>query len=77
MKMGENVVYRYKNTVRVGKWCHITKNHKAVIKSFHKGNESFVTRSMCNIFSLNDLVNKYGLGTPERGPRTPNSHPGI
>ena len=70
MKMGENVVYRYNNTVRVGRWVSITKTHKAVIQTLRKGNESFVKRNIREIFSLSDLVDKYGLGTPEMGIRT-------
>lgn len=65
MRMGENVVYRYQNTVRVGRWTGITKNHKAIIQTIRKGNVSFVIRSMNQIYSLGDLVNKYGLGEPE------------
>ena len=72
MRMGENVVYRYQNTVRVGRWVHITENHKAVIQSFHKGNASFVIRSMNQIHSLADLINKYGLGTPKTALRESN-----
>lgn len=65
MKMGENVVYRYQNTVRVGRWVKITPTHKAVIMTIRKGNTSFVLRNMNQIYSLTDLVNKYGLGTSE------------
>lgn len=65
MKMGENVVYRYKNTVRVGRWVQITSNHRAVIMSLHKGNTAFLIRNMNQIYSLSDLVNKYGLGASE------------
>ena len=65
MKMGEVVVYRYKNTVRVGRWVQITPNHRAVIMSFHKGNTSFLIRNMNQIYSLADLVRKYGLETSE------------
>lgn len=65
MKMGENVVYRYKNTVRVGRWVQITSNHRAVIMSLQKGNTAFVIRNMSQIYSLSDLVNKYGLGASE------------
>ena len=63
--MGENVVYRYKNTVRVGRWVQITSNHRAVIMSLQKGNTAFVIRNMNQIYSLGDLVSKYGLGTSE------------
>lgn len=65
MKMGETVVYRYQNTVRVGRWVQITSNHRAVIMSLQKGNAAFLIRNMNQIYSLADLVNKYGLGTSE------------
>ena len=66
--MGDIVIYRYQNTVRVGQWIQITKNHKAVIKSFKKGNEAYLIRSMKQILSLKDLVNNYGLESPEMTP---------
>lgn len=59
------VVYRYQNTVRVGRWVKITKTHRAVIMSLQKGNTAFLIRNMNQIYSLRDLVNKYGLGGPE------------
>jgi hypothetical protein len=65
MKMGETVVYRYQNTVRVGRWTGITKNHRAIIMSLQKGNTAFLIRNMNQIYSLPDLVNKYGLGATE------------
>lgn len=65
MKMGETVVYRYQNTVRVGRWTGITRNHRAIIMSLQKGNTAFLIRNMNQIYSLTDLVNKYGLGTSE------------
>lgn len=65
MKMGETVVYRYQNTVRVGRWVQITSNHRAVIMSLQKGNAAFLIRNMNQIYSLADLVNKYGLGATE------------
>lgn len=65
MRIGETVVYRYQNTVRVGRWVQITANHRAVIMSLHKGNVSFLIRNMNQIFSLSDLVKKYGLGVTE------------
>lgn len=65
MKMGENVVYRYKNTVRVGRWVQITSSHRAVIMSLQKGNTAFLIRNINQIYSLADLVNKYGLGATE------------
>ena len=65
MKMGENVVYRYQNTVRVGRWVKITPNHRAVIMSYQKGNQAFLIRNMNQIYSLRDLVNKYGLEPPD------------
>ena len=63
--MGETVVYRYQNTVRVGRWTGITKNHRAIIMSLQKGNTAFLIRNMNQIYSLPDLVNKYGLGATE------------
>lgn len=65
MKMGETVVYRYQNTVRVGRWTGITKNHRAIIMSLQKGNTAFLIRNMNQIYSIPDLVNKYGLGATE------------
>lgn len=65
MKIGETVVYRYQNTVRVGRWTGITKNHRAIIMSLKKGNTAFLIRNMNQIYSLPDLVNKYGLGATE------------
>lgn len=65
MKLGENVVYRYRNTVRVGRWVQITSNHRAVIMSLQKGNTAFLIRNMNQIYSLSDLVSKYGLGATE------------
>lgn len=65
MKMGETVVYRYQNTVRVGRWTGITKNHRAIIMSLQRGNTAFLIRNMNQIYSLPDLVNKYGLGATE------------
>ena len=72
MRIGENVVYRYGNTVRVGRWVQTTGNHRAIIQTFHKGNESFIKRNLNQIYSLGDLVDKYGLGTPKRYPRKEN-----
>ena len=65
MKMGETVVYRYQNTVRVGRWTGITRNHRAIIMSLQKGNTAFLIRNMNQIYSLTDIVNKYGLGATE------------
>ena len=65
MKMGEIVVYRHQNEVRVGRWVQLTSNHRAVILSLKKGNTAFVIRNMSQIKSLADIVNKYGLGATE------------
>jgi len=66
MRMGDYVVYRIRNTVRVGKWVSINKKHRAIIKSLEKGNETYITRNMNLILSLDDLFVKYGLKTPEK-----------
>lgn len=67
MRMGDYVVYRIRNTVRVGKWVNINQKHRAIIKSLEKGNETYITRNMNLILSLDDLFIKYGLKTPEMG----------
>ena len=67
MKMGDYIVYRYRNTVRVGKWLGITKNRRAIIKSLEKGNTTYLIRNMNLILSVEDICSKYGLKTAEMG----------